>query len=390
MEIPTTFKGLLPIILAIGGIGGLIGFVRSAPSTIWRHIKHKFMNKITIYQTDEVYSVFNTWFYKNYSHKFTDIQLTRQSYDLPETDPNNKNLQFSQRLGYFFVKWNGSRFIVVKDRIERKESRSEYPYTDYYEIIGFKKSKTIEFISSLHEENINEKSQIKCYTNTDYGEWNFYQKLEHKSLSSIILPEGIKEGIIDDMEEFLKSKDWYLERSIPYSRGYLLHGDAGNGKTSTIISTAQHFNKNLYMLDLNSLKGDSELKYAFKNIEPNTIVSLEDVDKAFNQRKEGVEGISFSCLLNCLDGAFQKSGVIIFMTTNHIENLDSALIRDGRVDVKLEIKNPTQELVQKYVSRFYGKPVKLGNYDKGLCMAAVQGVCLKNKFDLEKTLLELT
>lgn len=50
----------------------------------------------------------------------------------------------------------------------------------------------------------------------------------------------------------------------------------------------------------------------------------------------GEGGVTFSGLLNALDGAAAQEGRLLFMTTNHIEKLDSALIRPGRCDYRLK------------------------------------------------------
>ena len=46
--------------------------------------------------------------------------------------------------------------------------------------------------------------------------------------------------------------------------------------------------------------------------------------------------LTFSGLLNALDGVAAQEGKLVFMTTNHLESLDAALIRPGRVDVRCE------------------------------------------------------
>src|SRR5438270_222739 len=43
--------------------------------------------------------------------------------------------------------------------------------------------------------------------------------------------------------------------------------------------------------------------------------------------------VTFTGLLNALDGVVASEGRVMFMTTNHIDRLDPALIRPGRVDV---------------------------------------------------------
>ena len=63
--------------------------------------------------------------------------------------------------------------------------------------------------------------------------------------------------------------------------------------------------------------------------------------------------VTFSGLLNALDGVTSTEERIIFMTTNHIDRLDSALIRPGRVDVRLLIDDVTADQAKCLFLRFY-------------------------------------
>ena len=61
-----------------------------------------------------------------------------------------------------------------------------------------------------------------------------------------------------------------------------------------------------------------------------SIILLEDIDAAFVHREAGDHGgsnVTFSGLLNTLDGVASSEERLIFMTTNHLERLDPALIR---------------------------------------------------------------
>lgn len=63
--------------------------------------------------------------------------------------------------------------------------------------------------------------------------------------------------------------------------------------------------------------------------------------------------LTFSGLLNALDGVAASEERIIFMTTNHPEKLDAALIRPGRVDQKIYIGNATETQAYTMFLRFY-------------------------------------
>src|SRR5690606_10180375 len=125
-----------------------------------------------------------------------------------------------------------------------------------------------------------------------------------------------------------------------HHRGYLFYGEPGTGKTSMISALANHFTKNLAVLSLNSIKTDEQLAEALANAPNNAFIVIEDIDacgvNVSRTHEEKQQGITFSGLLNALDGIITADETVIFMTTNHIDRLDPALIRPGRVDLKEE------------------------------------------------------
>jgi len=114
------------------------------------------------------------------------------------------------------------------------------------------------------------------------------------------------------------------------------------------------------MLNLNE-RGmtDDKLAALFNNVPPRSIVLLEDVDCVFVQRANQMPSVSrehtltFSGLLNALDGVSSTEERIIFMTTNYIDRLDEALIRPGRVDVQQYIGYATADQIRRIFLRFY-------------------------------------
>jgi len=63
--------------------------------------------------------------------------------------------------------------------------------------------------------------------------------------------------------------------------------------------------------------------------------------------------VTFSGLLNTLDGVASSEERLVFMTTNHLDRLDPALIRPGRVDLKQEIGLASKSQLFKMYRRFY-------------------------------------
>jgi len=87
---------------------------------------------------------------------------------------------------------------------------------------------------------------------------------------------------------------------------------------------------------------EEKLINSMETIPNHSLVLLEDVDAIFIKREANEKrknNLSFSGLLNALDGVRTTDGRILFMTTNHKEKLDPALLRPGRADIHIELKN---------------------------------------------------
>lgn len=184
---------------------------------------------------------------------------------------------------------------------------------------------------------------------------------QKRPLDSVILEKGVKERIVADIQDFIGSAKWYADRGVPYRRGYLLYGPPGTGKSSFIQALAGHLDYGIAIINL-SERGltDDRLNYLLTIIPQRTLVLLEDVDAAYNNRRQKVESdgyaganVTFSGLLNALDGVASAEERILFLTTNHIDRLDEALVRPGRVDMTVRLGNATAYQISALWDRFY-------------------------------------
>ncbi|CAK5267500.1 unnamed protein product [Mycena citricolor] len=211
---------------------------------------------------------------------------------------------------------------------------------------------------------------------TTYSCWRWNGARQKRPMTSIVLEPGVKEMLLADCKDFLCSEEWYAERGedplgIPFRRGYLLHGVPGSGKTSLIHSLAGELGLDIYVVSLSS-KGmsDNTLTTLMGHVPSRCILLLEDLDAAFTRsvsRDSSSNGtptststtttaggsatppaesdgstLSLSGLLNSLDGVAAAEGRLLFATTNHIERLDPALSRPGRMDVWVNFTHATK------------------------------------------------
>ncbi|KAI5462901.1 mitochondrial chaperone BCS1 [Mariannaea sp. PMI_226] len=234
-----------------------------------------------------------------------------------------------------------------------------------------------------------------------------------RPLGSVILDEGIKEAIVDDVKDFMDRQQWYVDRGIPYRRGYLLFGPPGSGKTSFIQALAGELDFSVAMINLSEMgMTDDKLAYLLTKLPKRSLLLLEDADAAFvNRRQRDTDGysgatVTFSGLLNALDGVAAGEERIAFLTTNHIDRLDPALIRPGRVDMTLRIGEATRfqatqmwdrfykdaDQDNTYRERFLSRLDELGLFgvfpdgkpsNRHTSTAAIQGLFLFNKADMD-------
>merc|ERR1712079_43170 len=233
--------------------------------------------------------------------------------------------------------------------------------------------------------------------------WKVAGKKIARDIRTVILPTKTWNYVMDDFERFLDEKSiaWYFKHGIPYKRSYLFYGVPGSGKSSLIQALAAKYERNLAFLQPSHPKmTDEAFKTCIQSAPANSLIVLEDIDALFNKdrsKKSKDCPLTFSGLLNGLDGVGNPDGQIFIMTTNYVDRLDSALIRSGRVDLHIEFPLATDEQLKKMFLLFYPDSVdnaalfvrQIRKYFKdGISMAAVQQHFIQNMFAADKLILE--
>lgn len=105
---------------------------------------------------------------------------------------------------------------------------------------------------------------------------------------------------------------------------------------------------------------DDTLNTLLNNSPMRSIILLEDIDAIFvdrtsvqKQNQQFSRSVTFSGLLNALDGVRSQEGRILMMTTNHREKLDPALLRPGRADVHVELNYASEKQMKGLFNKFF-------------------------------------
>lgn len=231
-----------------------------------------------------------------------------------------------------------------------------------------------------------EQGKLIIYTSWA-AEWRpFGNPRRKRTLDSVVLETGIKESLVSDVREFLDSGQWYQDRGIPYRRGYLLYGPPGGGKSSFIQALASELNYHICLLNLSdTMLSDDRLNHLLNVLPERSVLLLEDVDCVMGAPERPHGKLTFSGLLNALDGVASSEERLIFMTSNHYDRLDPALIRPGRVDVQQHIGRASRDQMVRMFARFYPEHGHLAErfakaaLPLNLSPAAIQGHFIQNK-----------
>lgn len=140
--------------------------------------------------------------------------------------------------------------------------------------------------------------------------------------SSVMLGKGVMETQIADTSAFLSmhAVSWYRMHGFPHRRSFLFHGPPGTGKTSTARVLASDFQLACCVLNLTDKHFSSQsLNDAVAQLKPHSLLLIEDVDAFFHKRYAVVEGetvheMTFSELLNALDGVLSADHVVMVLT----------------------------------------------------------------------------
>ena len=224
-------------------------------------------------------------------------------------------------------------------------------------------------------------------------------KSDKKPLQYLYLQKMTKELLTSYLSNFKNNRELYEKMGIPYKGGIILSGEPGCGKSSTIMAVATYLNKDIYYLDLGKIKTNHELKLCIDYVKTNSqkggVIIFEDIDCMTNIVKrrnltiaseekslddqialetssqsitENMDTqndiMSLSYLLNILDGTMSPENIIFIMTTNHIEILDPALIRPGRMDISINIDKCDKYQLKQIYYDLYGEHLKDSIIDK--------------------------
>jgi chaperone BCS1 len=352
-------------------IGSVAAVLRKVPGQLWAFLVRRISIAVEIPDRDPAFRWVQAWLAGQPAlRRARDLSLTTTwvsrdpdptVYSDPDYDQTSGPASEAKFLlvpapGRHLMTYQGRLLVLHRTRRDVQNGRSAvYQESLTLQLVGGTRWLIEQLLAEAHAASFPRTPGVSILTAQD-GCWSVTSWQAKRPLGSLVLAEGILEGVLADLREFYRSSAWYAERGIPYRRGYLLHGPPGTGKTTLVLALAGELKLSVAVLSLSSrLMSDDSLRTLIDGLPAATLFLIEDVDCVFKERRstDPQAGVTLSGLLNALDGVSSREGRVLFLTTNHPERLDPALVRPGRVDRKVELGHATPDQARRLFLWFY-------------------------------------
>ena len=256
--------------------------------------------------------------------------------------------------------------VMSKRNLENSYSQTSVTFELDIDVYGWNKKEVLRQMIDEAMEEMRKDNQSLHVRIAGHDYWDKACSLRPRTFDTVFSRH--KKSLMDDLDKFTESEEKYNKRGIPYRRGYLLHGPPGTGKTTILQAVANYLGRDLRILNLNSISASSLQSLLSRD---GMLICIEDIDavtKAVETRDSGDDplvskpmaetkstSVTLADILNAIDGVTSGHDNILMMTTNHPEKLDPALLRPGRIDVKIELGYVNQEEFDEMCLTYYGE-----------------------------------
>jgi SpoVK/Ycf46/Vps4 family AAA+-type ATPase len=339
---------------------------------------------------------------------------------------------------YFAMYWGEDGRLVSDNNkgdrtVEHKYSLYSYTKT-MRELMDFLNS----CVAELELDTINGLSNRPFYFMYDKkedGQLHFdeYTLDNDRSFDNIFFDQ--KDDLKERIDSFVNNREWYRKKGIPYTLGLMFSGKPGCGKTSTIKAIAKYTKRHIIDVPLTKIDNCRDLMNIFYGEEINgkkipmnkRIYLFEDIDTILDVLKErevkekdvpatnadkeekamllqalmskkgvvnseksknnSADKLNLGFFLNLIDGVLETPGRILIISTNYPEKLDRALVRPGRIDMKIHMEKCSKLMIRDIVQHYYedildeqlSENIVEGLYSREVTPAELYQICFKYK-----------
>lgn len=182
---------------------------------------------------------------------------------------------------------------------------------------------------------------------------------------NVIGYESVKKELIKTID-VLNNINKYKDAGIKTPKGMILYGDPGLGKTMMATSFINYLNRKSYIIRKDKPNGDfvkylsQVIKEAITN-EP-SVVLFDDLDKFSNNDEDHKNSDEFVTIQSLIDEAINKD-VFFVATVNDIKIIPDSLVRTGRFDLNISVRQPSKKVALSIIKHFLEDKNIENNFD---------------------------
>ncbi|EPS71797.1 hypothetical protein M569_02959, partial [Genlisea aurea] len=297
-------------------------------------IRHTLKTRLRRWYAEDSFYVHQSYRIPKYNDAMQENLLFRKAYSYLNSLPSVEDSDFA-KLYSSFTPWDIITLVVDENqttvvdtflgsRIRRNDRRRILvPY--------------LQHIHQVYDEMEQKRNSVRLLfinaTTGTNGRWRSTPFTHPATMETIVMDPDLKNRIKADLENFVKSRQYYHRLGRVWKRNYLLYGASGTGKSTFIAAMAKFLGYDIYEIDPRELlRGDSDLKQLLLQTTNKSLIVIEDLDRYLAEKSAAAAGI-----LNFMDGLLSGCGEerMVVLTMNSKEKMDVSLLRPGRIDVHI-------------------------------------------------------
>lgn len=358
--------------------------------------------------TNDLYDIFY-WYFSTYKANIDETII-----HVSTTNGRNQNniipeiLLTPETLQIRTITYNGVQFEIkhfVNDFLVNNNNGTTAKSNNYIQLYYNKQPNNDEFISNFFI-MVTEKYNLRNNKKSNGGDRfryvnNQFQKINTgiiKDFNTIVLPKKQLNILMDEVIKFNSEPLWYKKRGFNHTLHILLHGVPGCGKSSIISALSNILKRPLYYLNVNNITSEDTFIKLISSIPMKEIILVfEEVDlmnavrkvslkiekevekekqpiininmpnqrmgkgdESFEQPMKSQDGkgeLNQATIRSFLQGELTTEGQVVIFTTNHKEDLDEAIIREGRFALDLELGKCNHDMINGLFKLIYDKEI---------------------------------
>lgn len=389
--------------IVIGAIGLGSRFVYKLPYLVKTFMRRKFMVSV------EIHDKGNASLYRHLSSIIAEHCKTKNFFI--EYAPSTSNIakQHGAANGKGWMFYKNKFYFFVRSEITANKKEGEVELSKSIKLFTFGNSPKVFFDIYGDSKSAFFPDEKLYYLDKHSGPKSGYwlKGKPREKAPYLAVNKAVKDKILKAVEFFNNNKDWYEKRGLAKKLVIVLYGPPGTGKTSLSRFIADETERHLASINVGNIT-DVDFSNDIKALsDSNALVSIQDFDAnpAFHRRDSGKghilnseatnvinqnaigsqQGLNISSVLNTLQGDVPLDDVVIVMTTNHIEKIDPAILRKGRVDLLIEVGALHFDEVKEFWEFYYETTEPLPESFKSIEIVAadLMGKFQENPFDKE-------